>query len=112
LIAADEAPVVVPVTAYGNEWGWIEKTTPIWNTEGRSIFEFLSWVGRESGRSIRFDSARAEEIARSDSLIGYGQVDLEPSVALRVVMQTTDLDWSIDRGVVVVTVRSGGRSGT
>lgn len=112
LIAANEEPVIVPVASYGNEWGWIEKTTPVWNTEGRSISEFLNWVGRESGRTVRFDSARAQEIASANSLVGIGQVDLEPSVALQVVLQTTDLDWSVDGGVIHVTVRAGSRGGS
>jgi hypothetical protein len=111
LVTADEPPVVDPVASYGHEWGWIEKTTPIWSTDGRSIFDFLGWVSRESGLSVRFESARAEEIARSASLVGYGQVDLEPSVALRIVMQTTDLDWNVDGGVIVVMLRASNDGG-
>ena len=103
LVAGDEAPSVVPAVAYGDEWHWIEKTTPAWNTDGKTIFEFLSWVSRESGRSFRFDSKSAERIARAESLVGYGQVDLEPSIALRLVLLSTDLDWSIEDGVVVVS---------
>ena len=102
LVAGQEAPSVVPVSAYGDEWRWIEKTTPAWNTDGKTIHEFLSWVSRESGREFRFDSSSAENLARTESLIGYGQVDLEPSIALRVVLMTTDLDWSIEEGVVIV----------
>ena len=107
LVAADEVPVVAPVASYGNEWNWIEKTTPVWNTDGRSVFDFLDWVSRESGLSVRFESGDAEELARTVSLVGYGQVDLEPSVALRVVMQTTDLDWDVENGVIVVMLRAG-----
>lgn len=102
-VSGNDAPVVVPVDSYGEEWGWIEKTTPAWNTEGRTIFEFLNWVSRESGRPIRFESPVAEQLARTESLIGYGQVDLEPSVALRIVLMTTNLDWTIKDGAVVVT---------
>lgn len=112
LIAANEAPVVVPVTSYGNEWNWIEKTTPVWNTDGQSIFAFLGWVSRESGMLVRFESGAAEEMARSASLVGYGQIDLEPSVALQVVMRTTDLDWRVDSGVIVVDLRAAGSTGT
>jgi hypothetical protein len=103
LVSSNDAPVVVPVDSYGEEWGWIERTTPAWNTEGRTIFEFLNWVSRESGRPIRFESPVAEQLARTESLVGYGLVDLEPSVALRIVLMTTNLDWTIKDGAVVVT---------
>ncbi len=105
LMSRDDAPVVVPVDSYGEEWDWIERTTPAWNAEGRTIFEFLSWVSRESGRPIRFDTPAAERLARTESLVGYGLVDMEPTVALRLVLMTTDLDWTIKDGTVVVTER-------
>ena len=112
IVTADEPPVVDPVASYGQEWSWIEKTTPTWSTDGRSIFDFLGWVSRESGLSVRFESAKAEEIAKSASLVGYGQVDLEPSAALRIVMQTTDLDWNVEGGVIVVRLRGISDNGT
>jgi ferric-dicitrate binding protein FerR (iron transport regulator) len=105
LVSSNDAPVVVPVDSYGEEWGWIERTTPAWNSEGRTIYEFLNWVSQESGRPIRFESPVAEQLARTESLGGFGQVDLEPSVALRIVLMTTNLDWSIKDGTVVVTER-------
>ncbi|MCI0518281.1 MAG: FecR family protein [Woeseiaceae bacterium] len=105
LVSTGDEPVVVPADAYGEEWAWIEKTTPAWNAEGRTIFEFLDWVSRESGRPIRFDSPMAEQLARTETLVGYGVVELEPSVALRIVLMTTDLDWAIKDGAVVVSER-------
>jgi FecR protein len=112
LVTANDAPSVAPVASYGKEWGWIEKTTPAWDTEGKSIYEFLNWVGRESGRSIRFDSEHAEQIARTASIKGYGQVDLEPSLALQVVLMATDLEWNLDEGVVVVSEKQAGKEAT
>jgi ferric-dicitrate binding protein FerR (iron transport regulator) len=102
LVAGNEMPSVVPVASFGDEWSWIEKTTPIWNTEGRSIAEFLAWVGQESGRSIHYDSVKAERLA-GESISGFGQIDLEPSLALQLVLLSTDLDWSLDGGAVVVS---------
>jgi hypothetical protein len=104
-VSGSDAPVVVPVDAFGEEWGWIEKTTPAWNAEGKTLFEFLNWVSRESGMSIHFDSPAVEHLAKTESLVGYGLVDLEPTVALRIVLMTTDLDWTIKDGTVVVTER-------
>lgn len=105
LLSDDRAPAVSPVPAWGDDWHWIEKTTPAWNAEGRTIDEFLGWVSRESGRPVRFESGSAEQLAKTELLIGYGLVDLEPSEALRVVLMTTDLDWTIKDGTIVVTRR-------
>lgn len=89
-------------STFGDAWSWIEQTSPPIDTEGRTISEFLDWVGRETGRTLRYDGESAERLARASVLVGYGRVDLEPSVALRVVMLSTDLDWRIDDGEIVV----------
>jgi hypothetical protein len=70
---------------------------------GQDHIRIPELVSRESGRPIRFESPVAEQLARTESLIGYGRVDLEPSVALRIVLMTTNLDWTIKDGAVVVT---------
>lgn len=105
LISAGEDPAVSPAEVYGDDWAWIEKTTPSWDAEGRTIFEFLSWVSNESGRPVRFDTPSAEQLARTETLVGYGVVELEPSVALRIVLMTTGLDWTIKDGAVLVSER-------
>ena len=92
-----------PIAVYGEEWTWIERTSPAFETEGRSIFEFLEWVCRESGRTLRFSTKEAEDTARSGAMVGYGRVELQPSQALRVVMLTSGLSWRQDNGVIYVS---------
>lgn len=105
LLRGFNVPTVSAITSYGDAWAWIEKTSPPIETEGRTIYEFLDWVGRESGRTLRFGTEAAEQLARSSTIVGYGRMDLEPSVALRVVMLSTDLNWRIDDGDIVVFER-------
>lgn len=96
-----ETLTAIPV--FGEAWTWIEKTTPPFDTEGRTVFEFLEWVSRESGRSLNFASDSAESLAKSAAIVGYGRIEFEPSVALQVIMLSTDLDWQLDEGVIVVS---------
>lgn len=74
---------------YGADWKWVEAITPPLNVEGRTILEFLNWVSRESGRPLKFESAAAKTIAASEELRGI--VVVEPTRALEIFLQTTDL---------------------
>jgi ferric-dicitrate binding protein FerR (iron transport regulator) len=92
------------VDVTGGDWQWIEKTSPSFTLDNRPIIEFLTWVSRETGNSLKFESPAAETVAREKGL--YGVADMEPSRALRIYMQTTALDWRIEDGVIII--RSGG----
>lgn len=105
LLHGSSRPALSASIAFGDAWAWIERTSPPIDTEGRTIGEFLDWVGRETGRALKYDSETAERLARTSVLVGYGRMDLEPSVALRVVMLSTDLDWRIDGGEIVISER-------
>lgn len=98
-------PTSSAASAFGDAWDWVERTSPPIDTEGRTVSEFLNWVGRETGRTLRYEGDSAEHLARTSVLVGYGRMDLEPSVALRVVMLSTDLEWRIDGGEIVLSVR-------
>ena len=94
----------------GGDWQWIEKTSPSFTLDNRPIIEFLNWVSRESGRPLRFTSRNAEEAVKTAELRGV--VDMEPSRALQVYMQTTALAWRIEDGVIVISdVEPNNRSG-
>lgn len=99
---AGGAPTITNVRSYGGDWTWVERTSPPIDTEGRSVYEFLTWVGRESGRSLSFGSDAVETLARTSLIRGYGRIDLEPSIALRVVMLSTDLDWRIEGAEIII----------
>jgi len=87
----------------GGDWQWVEKTSPSFTLDNRPIIEFLTWVSRETGRPLRFASGSAEKSARTDELRGV--VDMEPSRALPIYMQTTALAWRIEDGAIVISDR-------
>ena len=93
------------IALYGGDWAWIEGTTPAIDAEGKTVFEFLTWVSRESGRSLRFLSADAESLAMSAVLLGYGTIATAPSNALPLVLLATDLDWRIDQGDILISLK-------
>jgi ferric-dicitrate binding protein FerR (iron transport regulator) len=103
-VTRDGQTSVHDVELTGGDWQWIEKTSPSFTLDNRPIIEFLTWVSRETGQPLKFESLAAEKVAREKGL--YGVADMEPSRALRIYMQTTALDWRIEDGVIII--RSSG----
>jgi hypothetical protein len=87
-------PSVTNTSGIGAEWQWIEAVSPAISVDGMSVFDFLHWVGRETGHAIRFESATAETLAR-DSLL-KGSVNAGPRAELRLRMMTVDLEARFD----------------
>jgi len=88
------------IQTYGDYWQWTERVTPSPNLNGRSIDDFLSWVGHETGQIVRYETAEAERYAVGQSFVGT--VNERPSDALRIWMMSVDLDWDADDGAIVV----------
>lgn len=72
------------------QWKWVNEVTPPFSIEGRSVDEFLTWAGRETGRSIVYSSPVAERQARSITLRGTVE-GLTPDLAVSAVLATTSL---------------------
>ena len=87
-------PLVTNTSGIGAEWQWVEAVSPTISVDGMSVFDFLYWVGRETGHDVRFESATAETLARNTLL--KGAVDADPRTELRLRMMTVDLDVRFD----------------
>lgn len=101
-VAGGARPVIVNITGYGEAWDWIETTAPPVDVDGRSVDEFLTWVGRETGLKIEYESPDAEQMARDGIL--KGNVDMGPRDELRFRMSGEDLEYRIDGGTIYVRV--------
>jgi hypothetical protein len=88
---------------HGAAWDWVEKTSPIADVDGRSVDEFLKWVGRETGLGILYESPEAAQKARAGIL--KGKVDMDPRSALEFWMMGEDLNWRIDGGTIKVSLK-------
>lgn len=99
-ITGSSRPQVSSISPYGDEWRWIEVTAPPTDFDGKTIYEFLQWVARETGLMLEFDTPEVERMVRTNTLTG--QVDAEPRTALRQRMLLADLtyDIEINKGVI------------
>lgn len=89
------APVsITNTTGAGGEWQWIEAVAPHVDMSGRSTYDFLQWVGRETGHEVRFATASAEQLARDTEFVG--DIESDPRSELRLRMMTTDLEARFD----------------
>ncbi len=73
-----------------SQWKWVNEVTPPFSIEGRSVDEFLTWAGRETGRKVVYSSPTAESQARSVTLRGTVE-GLAPDLAVSAVLATTSL---------------------
>lgn len=93
------------VPTYGAEWTWVEDLAPPYDIENRRLSDFLSWVGRETGRQITFVDPHAREIADRTTL--HGSVKgLRPLEALDQVLGTTTLRFDIRGGEIRIASRN------
>jgi ferric-dicitrate binding protein FerR (iron transport regulator) len=87
-----------------SQWKWVNEVTPPFSIEGRSVDEFLTWAGRETGRSIVYSSPVAEQQARSVTLSGTVE-GLAPDLAVSAVLATTSLQPVVgDEQITIGTV--------
>lgn len=92
------------IETYGDVWRWTEQLAPPFNMDGRTMEDFLAWVGYETGHSIKYASASAREMARKTRL--HGNAELAPLRALEVVLQTSDLVYRLHAGTIVISTRT------
>lgn len=95
-----QQPSVLSVSAAGQMWGWIQRTTPAVDVDGKSLHEFLVWVCREMGLELKFEG-RAETVARESILVG--NIDTAPADALRLRLATADLHSRTEGGVIYIS---------
>lgn len=72
------------------QWNWAAETAPTFDINGRTMRDFLTWVGRELGREIVFADA-ASEAEASKAVLSGSVAGLTPADALAAVLPTTQL---------------------
>jgi len=94
--------ITTAIPVYGDEWQWTELIAPRFNVDGRTMQEFLDWVGRETGRTIEYGSPESELAAAQTRM--HGDIDLEPLHAMELMLQTSDLTAVVNDGVILVSL--------
>ena len=100
MLSGRQRPNLLSISSTSDAWAWVAKTTPVVDVDGKSLHEFLVWVSRELGLELRFEG-QSESIAQQAVL--KGNIDAEPSEALRLRLATAALDWRIQEGVIYIT---------
>jgi hypothetical protein len=87
---------------YGADWQWVEQLSPGYALEGSTLEQFLYWVQRETGKDLRYESSEAHHVA-SDTVL-HGSIDLQPMASLAMVLETTDISWYEQDGIIYLSL--------
>src|SRR6185503_18144609 len=90
------------IATFGGEWEWAERVAPPFDTNGRTIGEFLTWFAAQSGRSVVFASPAAERLARMEIT---GSINFPLLQELSAVLAIADLTYSLEGERVVISTR-------
>lgn len=100
-IDADGAVSTGVITPYDPAWSWVQEIAPTFEIEGQTVLEFLDWVSSETGLSIGFANAGAEELAATTIL--HGSIEgLSPKEAPEVILPSCRLTVTEEPGVLLV----------
>ncbi|MFC1720121.1 FecR domain-containing protein [Pseudomonadota bacterium] len=87
---------------YGADWQWVEELAPSYTLEGSTLENFLYWVQRETGKDMHYESTEAHHTA-TDTIL-HGSIDLQPMDSLAMVLETTDLSWYEQGGIIYLSL--------
>lgn len=94
-----------PIAPDDPAWQWAESIAPMPDMDGKPAAALISWVARETGRRLRYESALVER--RATAVILHGDVrHLAPIEALEVMLATTDLKFELRGDTMEVLARS------
>jgi len=98
-----------PAPLHGPSWAWIWRTVPPFDIEGRTLGDFLKWIRRETGWTVRWSDPSLEK--RSVKVVLHGSIDgLSPQEAVAAVLPTCGLDHRLEDGTLWVESSSSERA--
>jgi len=95
-----------PLPTIGERWRWTQDSRPPFAVQGRSVSHYLSWAARETGRSLKFDTAIAEQQAQLHRFSGQGEVDADHGSVARVLSATSFYELNGEPYELIVGLRS------
>jgi len=102
-IIGSARPSVLSISPYGDDWRWVELTAPRVDFDGKTIYEFLQWVARETGLTIKYDDQNVKQIVYDDDNTVKGDIDEEPRIALGQGLLSVTLTYVIQKGEIIIT---------
>ena len=99
-----------PIAAHDAAWQWAEEIAPMPDIDGRPAADLISWVARETGRRLAYESPLVEQ--RAASVILHGDIrNLPPMQALEAMLATTDLVAEVNGDTMRIRARSNEPTG-
>jgi ferric-dicitrate binding protein FerR (iron transport regulator) len=89
------------VAFHGEPWSWVQQIAPPFDLEGRTLGQFLAWVGRETGRQVRWQEP-AREATKSANVLHGTLEGMTPDESLAAVLPTCGLAHRLDGDTVVL----------
>jgi hypothetical protein len=89
---------------FGGEWEWAERLAPPFDTNGRTLGEFLEWFSAQTGRTVVFADAALDRTMRPAMLSGSVR-DEPPMQRLATVLELNNLTYALDGERVVIEMR-------
>ena len=94
-------PSISKIGARDEYWNWVTDLAPDFDVENGSLFDFLEWVARETGRKLIFENDELRMSAMREDI--HGQIsNLSPDDALRAVLPTTSVRYRIEADKIVI----------
>lgn len=91
------------IAAHDPFWDWAASLAPVFDIDRRSVFDFLSWAARETGRELVFASDSVRLAAMGSTLSGSIS-GLTPSEAIDAVLPTTRFEVRVDGREMIVAM--------
>ncbi len=101
LVAAADGVTSSAVPVFGAEWEWVGRVPLPFDLSAHTLMEFLTWVARETGYTVAFESDDLAEKARRMTV--QGSIDgLTPEEALEAVLPATGLEYGVSDGRITI----------
>ena len=72
-----------PVATMSDRWAWTQAARPSFRLSGRSVYDYLTWAARETGRELVFESELVRQQAELQRFGGQGEADTNVVQMLR-----------------------------
>jgi len=92
------------ISTVGGDWEWAERLAPPFDTNGRTLGEFLEWFSAQTGRTVVFADAALERTKLPAVLSGSVR-DESPMQKLSAVLATNGLTYVLDGERVVIRMQ-------
>jgi ferric-dicitrate binding protein FerR (iron transport regulator) len=95
------------VSPSGDSWSWAESLAKAPPLDGRSAYDVLQWVARETGRKLSFADPDLELRVRNATLSAPpGELELPPMDVLQIAIGTlAGVDYALEEGILLIRRR-------